>query len=274
MNFENGWCVNSNEYKQKKVKSRKRMIKEMASVTDYTNFRRIESLARNVSGLNVNGRLQKYVAFLLENDPRLLIDNILNLQKYDDYGNPYKYDIVLEDTTYNISDSLVPPLFALHHINKYLGNISLSNIIEIGCGFGINTVIFHDLVPPSSYTHIDLPEMLALQKNYLTHYNINDVTYINPTTQLDRLSPEYDLLISDFAFTEFSNDLKKLYFNEVITRCHKGIIIGKGVSNLKHLNALNTNDVAMFKEKFHTKIIRNTSYKGCIFMFSDTPFQN
>jgi len=72
-----------------------------------------------------------------------------------------------------------------------------------------------------SYTIIDLPEVLALTKKYLERQNVTDVTFI----ECDNVeSKEYDLCISNYAFTEIDREYQDLYAEKIIKNSKHGYI--------------------------------------------------
>ncbi len=99
-----------------------------------------------------------------------------------------------------------------------------SRVIQIGAGYGGLCKILHDLSLWNSYAIVDLPEHLALARKVLEREGITGVEYI-PLDQIP-LQGEYDLVISDMSFSEFSRSLQKIFADRILLRARSGCILG------------------------------------------------
>ena len=187
-------------------------VEKINTSKDYATFRKDYYLCRTVSGGNIGNRGDKYFDYICKFNIDIIKNNRDKLLECDSLGHPHIYEFKNEAYDLNCSDSILPPLFLLTKVEQYSKKLTSDlDVLEIGCGFGINTKIFHDLVGFNSYTHIDVPEMLKLQNYYLSHFNINNVSYISPYENMKKIKNKYDFLISDFAYTELNHELKLLY---------------------------------------------------------------
>ena len=232
---------------------------------NFKNFRRLQSLCNQVSGGNRGNRGNKYLNYLFKNNKNIILDNLDKLIKHNTFGNPILYNFKFGNNILRMSDSIIPPLYLITKIKKYFNKIDNNlKIMEIGCGFGINTVIFSDLIGFSKYYMIDVPIMLKLQEKYISHFNIKNIIYINPydnLNEINNLNEEYDFFISDFAFTEFSKKLQLYYFNTIIKKCKKGIILGRININKENINSyLNKDIYNLFLKYFKIFYEINESY--------------
>jgi superfamily II DNA or RNA helicase len=102
---------------------------------------------------------------------------------------------------------------------KYFWTLDI-NIIEIGCGYGGQCKIIHDLFKPKSYTVVDFKEVLDLTSKWLANFNIK------PTLRslTDDSKIKYDLFISNYAFTEFTRQYQDFYAENIIKNCTMGYI--------------------------------------------------
>ena len=262
---ELSWCS--------KKKDRKTLLDDISSLHksgDYSNFRKIDSLCSQVSGANYN-RAKGELDYILENSPSIIIDNLDKILECDSFGSPTAHRFSNGSLTIKCSDSILPPLYDLTKLAENFGSLpSNLNILEIGCGFGIETKIFHDLVGYKSYTHVDLPDMLKLQSVYLSHFNIPNVKYINPSEDMKSVKGEYDLFLSNFAFTEISKDIQKFYFDSLITKCRMGIVLGKMAPHIDtvRFNRLTKVQLGWFESNFNVKFEKNHAYdRGEILYF-------
>ncbi len=97
---------------------------------------------------------------------------------------------------------------------------SLNNIdvVEIGGGYGGLCLFLHKLsdlfnIKIKSYTIFDLFEPMLLQKKYLELHNIE----INVINLFDNFTLNNNsFLISNYAFSEISTDLQKIYTQKVL----------------------------------------------------------
>jgi hypothetical protein len=139
----------------------------------------------------------------------------------------------------------------MHELELMFGSLDNKNIIEIGVGYGGQCKIINDCYKPSSYTLVDLPEVTALSQRYLKDSNYNNVKYY---TQ-DQLPTdiEYDLVISNYAFSECERSIQMGYVNDVLKKSKNGYITFNTISHIFNIDSL-------LKEEF--QILMNCSEKG------------
>jgi len=262
---ENSWCS--------KKEDRRTLLSDISSLHksgDYSNFRKIHSLCAGVSGAN-HDRAKGELDYILKNNPSIITNNLDKILECDSFGNPPLHTFPNKILTIKCSDSISPPLYDLTKLTENFGSLpSNLSIIEIGCGFGIETKIFHDLVGYKSYTHVDLPDMLMLQSVYLSHFSVPNVKYINANEDIKSVESEYDLFLSNFAFTEISSDVQKLYFDNVIKKCRMGIVVGKMSPHIDtvRFNKLTKVQLGWFELNFNIRLEEHNPYnRGKILYF-------
>ena len=120
-------------------------------------------------------------------------------------------------------------------------SLSGLKIVEIGGGYGGQSLIIHKYARPSSYQILDLPEVLLLTEKYLNCHGIKSVKlhtldeYLNHRRDFDR---DPDLLISNYAFSEISAEIQEIYLRDIILKSKRGymtmnsISAGCGVSSI------------------------------------------
>lgn len=138
----------------------------------------------------------------------------------------------------------------MHELELMFGPLNGKNIIEIGVGYGGQCKIINDCYKPASYTLVDLPEVIALSERYLTSSNYNNVHYFTQENLPDR---EYDLVISNYAFSECERSIQMGYVNDVLKKSKNGYITFNTISHLFNVDSLS-------KEEFQT--LMNCSEKG------------
>jgi putative sugar O-methyltransferase len=156
---------------------------------------------------------QEYFNIINKNYPELL-DYFDKFITNDEVGNPavFKYD------RWFISPTTLRYIKVLGDLKLYFGSLNNLDIIEIGCGYGGQCKIIHDLFKPKSYTLLDLLEPSLLQQKYLEHYQITAKFFIP-----DKLEyAVYNLVISNYAFNELDNSTMEFYKNNVIDYSSSG----------------------------------------------------
>jgi hypothetical protein len=95
-------------------------------------------------------------------------------------------------------------------------------IVEIGGGYGGQCKIITDIFKPRSYTLVDLAEVLPLTQKYLKRLHVKNVRYRTPP-QLDSRQ-KYDLVISNYAFSECAKNIQDDYIKKLLNRARRGYI--------------------------------------------------
>ena len=113
---------------------------------------------------------------------------------------------------------------------------------------------------------LDLPPVLNLVQKYLSHFEINTAI---KSLDVSRLMPnqEYDLVVSNYAFTELRRDIQENYLENVIRKSKRGYITYNDINpadfnsyKLDELKAIIPN-LKVFQE------IENTHPKDCLLIW-------
>jgi hypothetical protein len=104
------------------------------------------------------------------------------------------------------------------------GDLSQMHIVEVGAGYGGQCKIIADACGFASYTIVDLPECNALSRRYLEALGITNVTFVD-SDRLDQLQSSYDLLISNYAFSETPKEIQEQYIRKAILPAARGYMI-------------------------------------------------
>jgi len=103
------------------------------------------------------------------------------------------------------------------------GDLNGASIIEIGGGYGGQCKIISDLYKFKKYTIVDLPGPVALTKKYLEAQGVTNVEF---KTFDDTINDEaFDLLLSNYAYTECTTEMQEKYDREILSRSTKGYMI-------------------------------------------------
>lgn len=168
-----------------------------------------------------NDRLRKNISDVLYKNIENVDDIIRNIEKYktnDIHGNPVLYDY---PKTGKISPGTLYFLNILQSLKKYFNDINDFNIVEIGGGYGGQAKIILDY-GVTSYHVIDVPPALQLCKKYLSKYDYNNIFYYE-----DNNIPlnSYDLVISNWALSEFDEEGISSYVENVVQHCDRGYFL-------------------------------------------------
>lgn len=126
-------------------------------------------------------------------------------------------------------------------LKKEFGDLSHMHIVEIGGGYGGQCKILSDLFGFASYTLIDLPSCNALSKKYLDSLKVKNVFFLDHT-QLSE-AKEYDLIISNYAFTEMDRYEQKEYLDKVIAPTRNGYMTCNSSFSMSHVNCLSVEEL-------------------------------
>ena len=109
---------------------------------------------------------------------------------------------------------------------KELFGTDIGNFVEIGCGYGGQAIIIDQLLKVSSYTFYDLWQVNLLIKRFIELSSFNSkysIRTIKEDTYNNR--NEWDLCISNYAFSELPKKLQSLYIENVLINSKSGYMI-------------------------------------------------
>lgn len=118
----------------------------------------------------------------------------------------------------------------LFHLFDTLDNL---NIIEIGAGYGGQCKMIHNMFKPKSYTIVDLQEPLNLIQKYLR--GVPNIIYETEETLQEGT---YDLIISNFAFSECDRTIQNSYIEKAIKNTQHGYIIFNDITKYFNIDSL------------------------------------
>jgi hypothetical protein len=144
-------------------------------------------------------------------------NNFIGLFPDDSIGNPNK----TQYGKYLLSPTTLRYIKILCDIRKRFGTIDNFNICEIGIGYGGQFLALDTIFNIKNYTFVDLPGACALTEKYLSKFNTK-CPYIFKSTIKEF---EYDLVISNFAFTEFPKPLQEEYLTKIVSKAKRGFLI-------------------------------------------------
>jgi len=175
----------------------------------------------------------KYLKHIIQSHLRLKgIKKLFNYCRYlkkfkenDIIGNPrvYKYPIVGD-----ISPTTLRYISVMLELENYFGSLDGLDICEIGGGYGGQYKLIDSYFNINKYTIIDLEPVLRLTNRFLSNFKLN--------SNIDLVSPEnliknsYDLVISNYAFSELNRESQDQYIDKVIKPSKCGYIVYNDIS--------------------------------------------
>ncbi|MEI0486190.1 putative sugar O-methyltransferase [Brachyspira intermedia] len=239
------WFI-PNKQLRDKIKNKIRYYSETSSGTsisdtlDYTSFC---ELASNDDDVFNTFRQNPIYTTVLEHTSyehgQIYLDiinktNYFNKENFKDFTRNDLYGGALKKEYQDIgliTPSTLRYIKVLSDLILHFGDLSDFNICEVGIGYGGQArIIMSYFKNIKSYTFIDLDPVLALSKKYLS--NFTDIQTQLNFVSADKLEPkEYDLFISNYAFSELKKEIQDLYIDNTIKYSKNGYITYNNTSN-------------------------------------------
>lgn len=175
---------------------------------------------------------QQYLNIVKRDNPNLL-NHVEKFKTSDSVGSPNKRQFEIG----YFSPTTIRYIKVLSDLINQFGDLSGLDIVEIGCGYGGQAKIIMDVFNVKSYTLIDLKDALDLSKKYLTNVGV-DMSKIVFKTMAELEVSEYDLFISNYAYTECDKNVQLEYFDKTIAKTKKGYITANFINDIFNLDYL------------------------------------
>ncbi len=191
----------------------------MEAASDEEAFRTFkQNRIYNVTLEHVNqAQGTSYLDYIAQYSPHLL-KQFSKFQENDRLGSPRVFNY---PEIGNASPSTLRYVKVLGDLELYFGDLSGKKMIEIGGGYGGQCFVISKAHDFASYHLIDLPEPLKLTEKYLTRLETPRFHCIHP----DNIpNGTYDLVISNYAFSECQRDVEKMYLEKVIRHAKHGYL--------------------------------------------------
>ncbi|QWD89140.1 putative sugar O-methyltransferase [Polynucleobacter sp. MWH-CaK5] len=126
---------------------------------------------------------------------------------------------------------------------KFFGDSVGDKVVEIGAGYGGQALINDMTFKIKEYEFLDLPPVLNLVSKYLESHILNcgyKLSTLNQKTGED----SYDLVISNYAFSELPTHLQIKYIDKVINQCRRGYMtMNSGMGNAHQISKLSLDEL-------------------------------
>ncbi len=156
----------------------------------------------------------------------------------DNYGGPIVHNYPGIGA---ISPSTLRYVKVLADIKAHFRSADNLNICEIGVGYGGQCRIVNAYFKPATYCLVDLQPVLSLAQRYLDNYILHSVMTYKTMNELDTKS--YDLVLSNYAFTELPRTVQDIYLNKIILNSKRGYITYNEIT-LQEFNSYKADELA------------------------------
>jgi len=146
--------------------------------------------------------------------------NFKVINQNDIIGNPVQFNY---PEFGRISPTTLRYVSVALEIQQIFGEELSGDFVEIGGGYGGQIAILKDLFRINNYGIYDLPSVQKLINRYLKSLRKNiDVQFLNLENTVNK---KWDLVISNYAFSELPKNLQKAYIFKVLTKSSRGYLI-------------------------------------------------
>ena len=215
----------------------------------------------------------KYIKCIRQFFPKVTYNNILEFVSINDkYGVPKKETFKFSEEKLLVCSptSLRYIFHSMIILRYYEFKSSCKNMVEVGCGYGglfLAICYFSKLfnIKVDHYCFIDFPEVGRLIKNYLElHKESINIKYsihsaYNYGGDIDKNNL---FLISNYCFTEISNEYRNKYIETLFPKISNGFIIWQTCFNypIEDTNKINKNIEKVVEEVPQSKSIEYKNY--------------
>ena len=184
----------------------------------FNNFKRNSYYTKVVETVTEKDGLE-YLKLLESRNDDFLKRGLETVLISDLIGNPLKY--FYEGYSIPLSPTTLRYLTVASDINMLFGR-KFYKVAEIGAGYGGQTLINDQILDIFSAKLFDLPEVNSLIEKYLNYFLLRgsyQTTFINK-----EVPSNYDLVISNYAFSELPKDLQTVYIDKVLKKSKRGYL--------------------------------------------------
>ena len=188
----------------------------------------------------------EYLEILRKNNIEILNRASETVFLSDNQGNPVKFRY--KESQIPLSPTTLRYVKVASDLEKLFGK-ELGSVVEIGCGYGGQTLVNDQLLNVHNATLFDLPLVNKLIDKYLDAYFLNGKY---KTTILNKESArKYDLVISNYAFSELPKELQLKYVDKILAHCKKGYLtMNSGLGNERSIGKLSIKELNSLLPQF------------------------
>lgn len=142
----------------------------------------------------------------------------------DRYGGSSPQPYTIRGHNISVSPSTLRYCKVASDIVSIFGETSEMKICEIGAGYGGQCVILDLLFGFKEYHTVDIEEACLLQTKYLNTVGVENHKQIS-YKDMSSLSESYDLVISNYAFSECKREIQDVYMDKILSKSKHGYMI-------------------------------------------------
>ncbi len=205
----------------------------------FSTFRQDKTYQHILEHLDIN--IAKIYFELIKEDHGLTEEEIYNyVKELNTVGSPELE--IISNSIPPLSTTGLRYLYTALEIKKFTNSIdhSVKNIIELGCGYGGQSILLNNFFNIESYTYVDLTEVNKLIEKFTSHFNIHFSK--NFLTLNDKFQKNYDLLISNYSFSELPGRLQKKAIKKIFNHSKLGYLIINSENFTDNYNFLKRNE--------------------------------
>ncbi len=198
---------------------------------------------------------------LISKDAEILA-SINDFRPNDNYGGPIMYEY---PEIGMISPSTLRYIKVLVDLKDYFQTADNLNICEIGIGYGGQCRVINAFYKPATYCLVDIQPALSLAQRFLDNYILHSTLAYKTMNELGQR--KYDLVLSNYAFTELPRTIQDIYLSKVVLNSKRGYITYNEITPMEFNSYKSDELVAMIPG---AKILREeplTHPKNCIIVW-------
>ena len=184
---------------------------------------------------------------LIAQDP-VLLGEMEKFRQNDLHGTPRVFQYPNIGT---ISPSTLRYVKVLSDLKNLFRNLDGLNICEIGVGYGGQCRVINAQYVPALYRLVDIKPALLLAQRFLDNYAVKSTFSYMTMNELEKNN--YDLVISNYAFTELPRPIQEIYLEKVIFNSRRGYIT---------YNDINPTEFKSYKKEELLKVIPGSRIIG------------
>lgn len=162
---------------------------------------------------------EEYYQILITQSPDLL-ERIDSIRQIDSIGNPYRHQL---PNGQQLSYNTLRYLKVVSDLRGLFGDKIGDEVAEIGVGFGGQMLAADSFTRFKTWTLIDLSPVVQLASRFVENFHLRN-SYQAKTLNQIPLDVKFDLVVSNYAFSELPRHLQSIYVEKVLARASKGYL--------------------------------------------------
>ena len=198
----------------------KEFVEDDAKFASFKQDRRYTAVLEHVDPNH--GR--QYLEQIKRHKSQTIATDIDKFKENDMLGSPSS--IMYEHPFGMVSPSTLRYIKNTYDILDFVGSEKCDRVAEIGGGYGGLCKCLSKKLNFSEYVIYDIPSACLLAKKYLSNFDVGARTKHFSNCESDGI---FDLVISNYAYSELGENLQRVYYENVISQSKRAyMILNKG----------------------------------------------